>query len=352
MVDDEHGRPVRPRVPRGDELAVLNGGAGGTAAARYAELGWPVVPVAAMAGGQCGCRLHGDCTHPAKHPLTPGGIKAGTTDQAQVAEWWDYWPTAGVGILTGSKSGLVVVDVDPAHGGRDSLRALKGDGAGLPRTLYARTGGGGFHLLYAAPATVVGNAVGRLGRRELAGIDVRGENGYVVASPSGHRSGGRYGWAATPDTVAPLPAWITERPDVARAAEVPRLTRGDRRAAYAAQALVGECDRVADAPEGQRNATLNRSAFSLGTLVGAGVLDEGVAVAALAAAATTASHGGARPMREREVMATIRSGMSEGIRRPRTVGGAGGSTAPTTGAHGPVPRPGRDTGFGRSSLRP
>lgn len=102
---------------------------------------------------------------------------------------------------------------------------------GLPRTLYARTGGGGWHLFYAAPEAPVSNSIGRLGGRELSGIDLRGEEGYVVAAPSGHRCGGRYGWAATPDSIAPPPAWVTERPDAARSTTVPQLVRAGRRQA-------------------------------------------------------------------------------------------------------------------------
>lgn len=310
---------------RGEELAALNTLAAGAAAHRYAELGWQVVPVAWMADGSCGCRQGPGCAHPAKHPLSRGGLKAASADPARIAEWWGHWPAAGVGIVTGSRSGVVVVDVDPGHGGNDSLNALREAGLGLPRTLYARTGGGGWHLFYAAPETPVANSIGRLGRRELPGIDLRGEEGYVVAAPSGHRSGGRYEWAATTDALTPMPAWVLERPDVVRSTTVPQLSRADRRQAYAANALDGECQRVATAPEGQRNAILNRAAFSLGTLVGAGALDEHVAVEALTAAAASASQAGAQPMREREVMATIRSGLREGMRRPRSLDGGGGS---------------------------
>ncbi|MGH9182027.1 MAG: bifunctional DNA primase/polymerase, partial [Acidimicrobiales bacterium] len=138
-----------------------------------------MVPVAWMADGHCGCRTGAGCAHPAKHPLSRGGLKAATTDPARLDEWWGHWPAAGVGIVTGTRSGIVVVDVDPAHGGNDSLSSLQEAGVGLPRTLYARTGGGGWHLFYAAPEAPVANSIGRLGRRELPGIDLRGEDGYV-----------------------------------------------------------------------------------------------------------------------------------------------------------------------------
>ena len=44
---------------------------------------------------------------------------------AEVEEWFARWPEANVGIVTGHVSGLVVLDVDPAHGGADSLARLE-----------------------------------------------------------------------------------------------------------------------------------------------------------------------------------------------------------------------------------
>ena len=43
----------------------------------------------------------------------------------QVQRWWRRWPDANVGVVTGAVSGLVVLDVDPRHGGGDSLAALE-----------------------------------------------------------------------------------------------------------------------------------------------------------------------------------------------------------------------------------
>ena len=311
----------------GTRLAALNDIAAGEAAAFYAgQLGWPVVPIAGMVGEHCGCRRRAACEHPAKHPLTPGGIKAASTDLDRVREWWAHWPWAGVGLVTGARSGLVAVDVDPAHGGRESLAALRGSGAELPRTLYARTGGGGWHLFYARPGSPVANATGRLGARALAGIDLRGDGGYVVAAPSGHRSGGRYAWAGSPDALAAMPTWVAQRSDATEVPMPARPAQADRLAAYAAAALEGECRRVATAPEGLRSDTLNRAAFSLGTLVGAGALDEGLVIDSLASAASAASRSGERPLGPREAMATIRSGLARGAERPRLLDQAPGAS--------------------------
>ena len=81
------------------------------------------------------------------------------------------------------ESGLFAVDVDPRHGGQESLGNLQLQHGALPVTMTARTGGGGQHLLFRWPDFDVRNASGI-----LPGIDVRGSRGYIVAWPSNHAS--------------------------------------------------------------------------------------------------------------------------------------------------------------------
>jgi hypothetical protein len=79
---------------------------------------------------------------------------------------------------------------------------------------------------------------------------------------------------------------------------------------YARAALTAESERVAAAPVGTRNDTLNRAAFALGRLVGAGLLDQGDVVRELDAAARRRGLGRA------EIRRTIRSGLTAGRRSP------------------------------------
>ena len=113
-------------------------------------------------------------------------------------------------IVTGAVSGLVVVDIDPAHGGKDSLHQLERSHGPLPATLEALSGGGGRHLYFTHPGGVVHNRVGL-----APGIDLRGDGGLIVAPPSVHPGGGRYRWAPKRGLgevePAPLPAWLVER---------------------------------------------------------------------------------------------------------------------------------------------
>ena len=51
-------------------------------------------------------------------------------------------PDANVAIVSGALSGLVVLDVDPRHGGIASLARWEREHGALPLTVEAQTGGG------------------------------------------------------------------------------------------------------------------------------------------------------------------------------------------------------------------
>ena len=121
--------------------------------------------------------------------------------------WFSGRPEAGIGIVTGALSGLVVLDVDPRHGGEASLEHLERQHGRLPATVECRSGGGGRHLYFAHPGALLRNKVGL-----APGVDLRGDGGYVVAPPSLHASGARYVWVRDrrPEMadLAPLPDWV------------------------------------------------------------------------------------------------------------------------------------------------
>jgi hypothetical protein len=128
-------------------------------------------------------------------------------NEAEARGWLRQWPEAGIGVLTGPISGLVVIDVDAGHGGSESLEKLEDEHGALPTTVECRTGGGGRHLYFAHPGGLVRNKVGL-----APGIDIRADGGYVVAPPSLHASGLRYVWvegrAPESTRIAALPDWI------------------------------------------------------------------------------------------------------------------------------------------------
>ncbi|MDO8490364.1 MAG: bifunctional DNA primase/polymerase [bacterium] len=122
----------------------------------------------------------------------------------ELEDWFSNESMAGIGIVTGSISGIVVIDVDKKSGGLESIKNFS-----TPLTPIVQTGGGGFHYYYACPK----NARIKTCAGDIApGIDIRGEGGYVVAPPSLHLSGNRYEWATSFDDaeLAELPSWVIE----------------------------------------------------------------------------------------------------------------------------------------------
>ncbi|HMS23161.1 MAG TPA: bifunctional DNA primase/polymerase [Candidatus Levybacteria bacterium] len=115
----------------------------------------------------------------------------------EIEKWFSQWPNANIGIVTGSISKLIVVDIDPRHGGTNELFKEY-------KTPCSITGGGGWHY-YFTSSTFITNRAG-----VLPGIDIRGEGGYVIAPPSIHSSGGSYKWLITPReaTISEFPSWI------------------------------------------------------------------------------------------------------------------------------------------------
>jgi hypothetical protein len=117
---------------------------------------------------------------------------------ALVFEWWDRWPGAGAAVLTGL-SRLLVIDVDPRHGGHHALARLV-QRTPLPVTRIVRTRGGGIHVYYRTDR-LVHSGTGALGR----GLDVKSYRGLVVCPPTPGYS------VLEPRSVAQAPAWLLAR---------------------------------------------------------------------------------------------------------------------------------------------
>ncbi|MGO8871660.1 MAG: Mut7-C RNAse domain-containing protein [Acidimicrobiales bacterium] len=228
VVDDirREGRDgVRARTPYGTSESALE------ACGR----GWSVVPLHNVTAGRCSC---GDpsCPAPGKHPRIAWDRltrEAATPDE--VERWWRRWPQSNLGLVTGAVSGLVVVDVDPRHGGGDTLVELESVHGGLPHTVESLTGGGGQHFYFRHPGI-------RVASRPVApGLDVKGDGGLVVCPPSIHATGRSYVWetGCEPGTtaLADVPSWLLalaldagdpERRERRAAAEMPPRTEGER----------------------------------------------------------------------------------------------------------------------------
>jgi hypothetical protein len=140
-----------------------------------------------------------------KLPLVKEWQKRATSDEEQIWQWWEKWPDANIGLATGR--GMMVLDIDPRHGGDASLSRLIEEHGEMPPTLEVRTGGGGMHIYFALPEGVeIRNSAGKLGE----GLDIRGDGGFVVAPGSVHASGREYE-TLKDATLAECPAWTIER---------------------------------------------------------------------------------------------------------------------------------------------
>jgi hypothetical protein len=281
-----------------------------TAALSYGVAGWPVLPLHTPDGdGTCSC---GDssCSSPGKHPRCRHALTEASTDPRIITRWWRRWPMANIGIRTGD---LVVLDIDgePARRALSDLERAHADEP-LPATRVAASARGA-HLYLRADGLDVRCSIGRLAQ----GLDVRGRGGYIVAPPSRHAFGVEYTWA-TSHAIAPLPEWLAQlmlgREQPAEREPLPPFVaevEDERAQRYMQAAADAELLEVARAPAGTRNATLNRAAFRLGQLTGAGLGDRDKLAPALLGAALSAGLG------EREARATINSGLSAGERHPR-----------------------------------
>lgn len=172
-----------------------------------AARGWRVIPLHVPTDRGCSCRRP-RCDATGKHPIERRWPSLASTNAHVIREWWTAHPQANIGLVTGRGSGVVVLDVDPRHGGDDELFDLERIHSPLPRTVEVATGGGGRGLIFKAPDTPIPTTAGAIG----AGLDTRGEGGLAVMPPSLHASGRRYEWSVDghPDDVAlaELPAWL------------------------------------------------------------------------------------------------------------------------------------------------
>lgn len=120
----------------------------------------------------------------------------------ELARWGAAWPDAGIGIVCGRVSSLVVLDEDPRHGGDASLARYV-----LPRGPIVFSGGGGRHFYFA----LNGEAVPKVAAL-LPGVDLLGEGALATAPASVHPNGRVYRWAPGHAfgevPLPPLPSWL------------------------------------------------------------------------------------------------------------------------------------------------
>ena len=133
----------------------------------------------------------------AKSPLTKNGFKDATQDEAQIRRFWANHPDALVGIPTGSRTGLAVIDFDTSKAGPSAQDWLGENQGALLSTRVHQTGGGsgGRHYIFSTPAGVKirGGVSVTLGKVRRDGLDIRAEGGYIIWWPLHYGQNGPMG---------------------------------------------------------------------------------------------------------------------------------------------------------------
>lgn len=242
---------------------------------------------------------------PGKRPLQKNWETIDGLTAAEARAW--LAEDGNIGIRTGGS--LLVVDCD---GERPD---------NLPDTPTVQTGSGGMHLYYRVPDGIK-LRVGNTAKWIHPTTDTRGDGGQVVAPGSIHAgTGALYEWmpglSPAEITITPLPQWVIdainnpnpppwrEKPKTATAAQPSRYVQHE--SPYIAAAISRAIANVLNAPEGTRNETLNREAYSLAGLPGVEPIDH------LLSPAITSG------LQELESRASIASGTRAGRDKPRTL---------------------------------
>jgi hypothetical protein len=139
------------------------------------------------------------------------GKRWGATNKASVIERdFRRWPRANLGIPTGAENGVWVLDADTLKGhgvdGIAELRKLERKHGRLPRTLMAESPSGSLHYYFEWPkrGLIICNSTSAI----APGVDVRGEGGMVLASPSIKKGVGKYRWINWGTPIARAPKWL------------------------------------------------------------------------------------------------------------------------------------------------
>ena len=135
-----------------------------------------------------------------KEPITahtPNGLKDATRSKSTVTDWWTLTPKCNIGMVCGSRSGgIVVIDIDNKHGvdGYETMRDWETEHGDMPETVTCCTPTGGYHFYYRVNREI------RPSTNDAIGVDIRGDDSYVVLPPSIHPdTKTEYVWENSPD---------------------------------------------------------------------------------------------------------------------------------------------------------
>ena len=309
---------------------------------------WPVPAWGARSGGECCCPRGADCPRPGKHPRSmhtgpgphdyyswkPLACRTHAEVDQRFAPGGRY---AAGNLMVAIPPGMMAIDRDDDDGGRAAIAHLAAELGELPPTLTHRTPHGE-HLIYRTPSGWEGRAwVGKDPANLVpAGVDLRMPGQILMAAPSvvpGPVGLARYGPVSSSRVVA-LPAayliaWTPQLAPRTPSRPVPIPPDGaDRAARYVHDAMTDIAAELAERPPGGRNSAVYTAGLKAGSLLGAARATPGGEQAAAAwtdeaaeqALVDAAQHNGyVDKDGEAEARRTIRSGLLNGLRRPRAL---------------------------------
>jgi len=326
----------------------------------YAALGFEVFPLSyVLPDGTCSaagtphCHCNGNPKHAGKCQVLDHWDQEASSDPDVIKMWWgpapptfemegttfsssgkvsddsvitltDSWfPLGNIG-LSVRNSGILPMDIDPRHGGDESLQGLEAKGLFIPATRIHRTGSEGRHLFFRAPADIephnyYATTDENKKQRGIAdGIDLIGK-GFLYAPPS-IAGTGPYSVTEASD-IAPLPeyiaTWIRNRVAERQgrpASDAPTAVPDGRRRRYGLAALESEKKSLARC-EAERNGRLNIGALALGSLSEECSISFEEAYEALYLACN--ANGLNAEDGDSQFNATFKSGWNKGLRSPR-----------------------------------
>ena len=147
-----------------------------TYACSYIKLGWSVIPIEPRG----------------KKPLIKWEkYQKEKATEDQIKKWWVKYPNANIGIITGTISEIIVIDIDSAKG-QEEYTVKLGE---LHNTISQRTGKkDALQLFFKHPRDrKYQNKAGL-----LPDVDIRADGGYVIVPPSIHPNGKTYKWVIDP----------------------------------------------------------------------------------------------------------------------------------------------------------
>lgn len=221
-------------------------------ALRFPKLGYKIFPLGIQS----------------KIPATKHGYKNATKDENKIRKMWNG-TQYNIG-LPCKDNNILVLDVDPRNGGDESLKEIIKKHGDLPKTISAKTGGGGYHYFFNHPNCKIKTKL-----EGYPGIDIK-SNGYIVVAPSIHPSGGIYEWTHDPENVnlADIPEWLLNLIEKKSKRCVNIKKSKNKTTKYGQTVLSNSFFYLLNANKGNRNNTLSKCALNIFCFVLGGEIDE------------------------------------------------------------------------------